>query len=511
MTILWWTDVTGNSTVEYGTTAGARVVGHRRRRPRAARSERAGTCHTVPLTGLTPGTRYYYRLLTNGTAGARDDVLPDLQGDRRSRASSTSPSSATGARASSAQGQIGNNHECRRSAAARDGRRQRLHRTAPSPTGTTTSSSRSTRTRILRRARLHADARQPRPRTTSATPTGRTRSRSRCTRCRGTRPPARRSATSRSTTATPTSSCSTPNPPGVNGTQTAWARGRPRRDHAQVEVRLPAPHAVLVRERLRVDRQRSQRPRHLGPDLRAVRRRHRLRSATITATSARTLVNDYGTGGPRHDHVLHHDRRRRRDARRRRAGRRRRSVRIGLHALEGILSLARDQLCERRERHLLQLLEVPAHRGPHRQRLGAHAEGDRQQRRGLRHLRDQQGQHLRQRLRSRQASSAIRARRTARRRRAARRRVSTSRSVPRAAPPAACATSSRPAPVRPVRVRRTASNRRPRCVAPRPAAAIRPRTAPARARLVPPSTISGNGTVCRAAAGVCDLDETCNG
>ena len=25
----------------------------------------AGTCHVVPLTGLLPGTRYYYRLLTN--------------------------------------------------------------------------------------------------------------------------------------------------------------------------------------------------------------------------------------------------------------------------------------------------------------------------------------------------------------------------------------------------------------------------------------------------------------
>ena len=26
----------------------------------------AGTCHAVPLSGLLPGTRYYYRLLTNG-------------------------------------------------------------------------------------------------------------------------------------------------------------------------------------------------------------------------------------------------------------------------------------------------------------------------------------------------------------------------------------------------------------------------------------------------------------
>ena len=26
----------------------------------------AGTCHAVPIAGLQPGTRYFYRLLTNG-------------------------------------------------------------------------------------------------------------------------------------------------------------------------------------------------------------------------------------------------------------------------------------------------------------------------------------------------------------------------------------------------------------------------------------------------------------
>ncbi len=66
MTILWWTDVAGDSKVEYGTTTG---LGSQVTVAQAASCEvgTAGTCHTVPLTGLLPGTRYYYRLLTNGT------------------------------------------------------------------------------------------------------------------------------------------------------------------------------------------------------------------------------------------------------------------------------------------------------------------------------------------------------------------------------------------------------------------------------------------------------------
>jgi len=62
-TILWWTDVVGNSTVEYGLTTG---LGQSTTVAQAASCEvgSAGTCHTVPLTGLQPGTRYYYRLLT---------------------------------------------------------------------------------------------------------------------------------------------------------------------------------------------------------------------------------------------------------------------------------------------------------------------------------------------------------------------------------------------------------------------------------------------------------------
>ncbi|MEO8603543.1 MAG: metallophosphoesterase [bacterium] len=66
-TFVWWTNVAGDSTVEYGLTpalgssltvaqAGSCDVGS------------AGTCHSVTLTGLLTGTLYYYRLKTNGTA-----------------------------------------------------------------------------------------------------------------------------------------------------------------------------------------------------------------------------------------------------------------------------------------------------------------------------------------------------------------------------------------------------------------------------------------------------------
>ncbi|GIW46016.1 MAG: hypothetical protein KatS3mg077_3298 [Candidatus Binatia bacterium] len=65
MTILWWTDVAGDSVVEYGTTT---ALGQSVTVPAASTCEvgGAGTCHSVRLSGLQPGTRYYYQLSTNG-------------------------------------------------------------------------------------------------------------------------------------------------------------------------------------------------------------------------------------------------------------------------------------------------------------------------------------------------------------------------------------------------------------------------------------------------------------
>jgi len=65
MTIVWWTDVTGDSTVEYGLTA---ALGLTTTIPQTGSCEvgSAGTCHIVPLTALLPGTKYFYRLKTNG-------------------------------------------------------------------------------------------------------------------------------------------------------------------------------------------------------------------------------------------------------------------------------------------------------------------------------------------------------------------------------------------------------------------------------------------------------------
>ena len=60
---------------------------------------------------------------------------------------------------------------------------------------------------------------------------------------------------------------------------TCLARQRPGNHHPQVEVRLPAPDAVLVRQRDRVDRQRLERACPVGTALRVLRRRHRLRRA----------------------------------------------------------------------------------------------------------------------------------------------------------------------------------------------------------------------------------------
>jgi phosphodiesterase/alkaline phosphatase D-like protein len=66
MTLVWWTDVADDSTVEYGLTP---ALGLTASVLQAGTCEvgAAGTCHVVPLAALLTGTRYYYRLRTNGT------------------------------------------------------------------------------------------------------------------------------------------------------------------------------------------------------------------------------------------------------------------------------------------------------------------------------------------------------------------------------------------------------------------------------------------------------------
>lgn len=64
-TVVWWTNVAGDSTVEYGASP---ALGSSLTVPQAGSCAvgSPGTCHTVTLTGLTPGSLYYYRLKTNG-------------------------------------------------------------------------------------------------------------------------------------------------------------------------------------------------------------------------------------------------------------------------------------------------------------------------------------------------------------------------------------------------------------------------------------------------------------
>ena len=64
-TFVWWTNVAGDSTVEYGLTP---ALGSTLTVPTAASCDvgAAGTCHLVTLTGLQTGSLYYYRLRTNG-------------------------------------------------------------------------------------------------------------------------------------------------------------------------------------------------------------------------------------------------------------------------------------------------------------------------------------------------------------------------------------------------------------------------------------------------------------
>ncbi|TMA58231.1 MAG: hypothetical protein E6J75_05800 [Deltaproteobacteria bacterium] len=98
MTIAWWTDTTGDSTVEYGPTP---VLGFSQTVAQAGSCEigSAGTCHIVGLSGLLAGTRYYYQLKVNGvTVQARRDPTSRPSRARPIRPTCSSRSSATGAR-----------------------------------------------------------------------------------------------------------------------------------------------------------------------------------------------------------------------------------------------------------------------------------------------------------------------------------------------------------------------------------------------------------------------------
>lgn len=77
VTIEWWTNVAGDSTVEYGTTP---LLGSSQTVPTAGSCEvgAAGTCHVVPLTGLLPGTLYHYRLKTNGVVVQNTEIFTTL-------------------------------------------------------------------------------------------------------------------------------------------------------------------------------------------------------------------------------------------------------------------------------------------------------------------------------------------------------------------------------------------------------------------------------------------------
>jgi hypothetical protein len=76
-TLVWWTNVAGDSTVEYGLSVG---LGQSVTVPQAGSCEvgSAGTCHRVTITGLSPDTLYYYRLLTNGSQVAATTYFTTL-------------------------------------------------------------------------------------------------------------------------------------------------------------------------------------------------------------------------------------------------------------------------------------------------------------------------------------------------------------------------------------------------------------------------------------------------
>ena len=66
ITIAWWTDTAGDSTVDYGVNSAALLFSNTVPQAGSCEIGAAGTCHIVTLSGLLPGTRYYYRLKVGG-------------------------------------------------------------------------------------------------------------------------------------------------------------------------------------------------------------------------------------------------------------------------------------------------------------------------------------------------------------------------------------------------------------------------------------------------------------
>jgi hypothetical protein len=62
MTVMWETDAAGTSEVEYGTTYPPQQV---------VKADGTGTLHEVPLAGLQPGTKYFYRATTTDARGRK--------------------------------------------------------------------------------------------------------------------------------------------------------------------------------------------------------------------------------------------------------------------------------------------------------------------------------------------------------------------------------------------------------------------------------------------------------
>jgi len=261
ITIAWWTDTAGDSTVDYGVNSAALLFSNTVPQAGSCEIGAAGTCHIVTLSGLLPGTRYYYRLKVGGvivqntgSSGPYFTTLKDptdttdlfftIIGDW-GQASGHEQSVSNLQDAADPQMIVTVGDNAYQNGAQSDWDNNALayyvnpmKRVTFFPTlgnhdlnsvGASSWAS-SVEIKMFARRRRRALHRARRQRAHQRHPT-------------------------------------------------CLARQRPGNHHPQVEVRLPAPDAVLVRQRDRVDRQRLERACPVGTALRVLRRRHRLRRA----------------------------------------------------------------------------------------------------------------------------------------------------------------------------------------------------------------------------------------